>query len=232
MHGRILNDVRENIVSGHWPPGFRIPFEADLAKQYGCSRMTVNKALTQLTRSGFLVRNRKSGTYVKAPKSLSAALEITNIQNEVEAAGKTYGYRLLSDNRRTATQADQDRMAETALRNVRELACLHEADGKPFCFEERLINKDAVPEVEEADFATTSPGSWLLQTVPWNSAEHQISARSATPEVAEALAITPGAACLEVQRKTQNDKGSVTWAKMTYPGDQHSLVASFSPNRS
>lgn len=232
MHGRILNDVRENIVSGQWPPGYRIPFEADLAKQYGCSRMTVNKALTQLTRSGFLVRNRKSGTYVKAPTSLSAALEITNIQNEVEAAGKTYSYRLLSDERRAATQADQDRMSESALRQVREIACLHEADGKPFCFEERLINKDAVPEVDDADFATTAPGSWLLQTVPWSSAEHQISARSAAPEVAEALAIIPGTACLEVQRKTQNEKGQVTWAKMTYPGDQHRLVASFSPNRS
>lgn len=232
MHGRILNDVRENIVSGHWPPGFRIPFEADLAKQYGCSRMTVNKALTQLTRSGFLVRNRKSGTYVKAPKSLSAALEITNIQTEVEAAGKTYSYRLLSDERRAATQADQDRMAEPALRNVRDIACLHEADGAPFCFEERLINRDAVPEVDQAKFTSTAPGPWLLQTVPWSSAEHQISARSATQEVAEALAITSGGACLEVQRKTQNEKGRVTWAKMTYPGDQHSLIASFSPNRS
>lgn len=231
MHGRILNDVREKIVSGHWPPGYRIPFEADLAKQYGCSRMTVNKALTQLTRSGFLVRNRKSGTYVKAPQSLSAALEITNIQNEVEAAGKRYGYRLLSDHRRAATHADRDRMAEGSLRNVREIACLHEADGKPFCFEERLINKDAVPEVEEADFATTAPGPWLLQTVPWNSAEHQIVARAATPHVAETLAIEPGTACLEIQRKTKNEKGRVTWARMTYPGDEHRLVASFSPNR-
>lgn len=232
LHGRILNDVRENIVSGQWPPGYRIPFEADLAKQYGCSRMTVNKALTQLTRSGFLVRNRKSGTYVKAPTSLSAALEITNIQNEVEAAGKTYSYRLLSDSRRTATPADQDRMSGNALRFVCAITCLHEADGKPFCFEERLINKDAVPEVDDADFMTIAPGSWLLQTVPWSSAEHQIGARAATPEVAGTLAIEPGSACLEVERKTENEKGQVTWARMTYPGSQHRLVASFSPNRS
>lgn len=229
LHGRILNDVRENIVSGEWPPGFRIPFEADLAKQYGCSRMTVNKALTQLTRSGFLVRNRKSGTYVKAPQSLSAALEITNIQTEVEAAGKSYSYRLLNDSRRDATQIDQDLMAEPALHHVRDIQCLHEADGKPFCFEQRLINKDAVPEVDEEDFSAISPGAWLLKTVPWSSAEHQIVALAATGEVASVLDIAPGTACLEIQRKTQNDKGKVTWAKMTYPGDQHSLVASFLP---
>ena len=60
LHERILNDVREKIVSGTWPPGFRIPFETDMAKDYGCSRMTVNKALTQLARYGLLERARKS----------------------------------------------------------------------------------------------------------------------------------------------------------------------------
>lgn len=231
LHLQILDDVRENIVSGTWPPGHRIPFEADLAKSYDCSRMTVNKALTQLTRAGFLVRNRKSGTYVKAPQSLSAALEITNIQNEVEAAGKTYSYRLVHQAQRPATRDDQDRMDETAQFSVRDVTCLHLADDAPFCLEERLINEGAVPEIEGVSFAQMPPGAWLLQTVPWSSAEHQIVARAATGDVAAALAIDEGSACLEVQRKTMNDKGRVTWAKMTYRGDQHRLVASFSPNK-
>ena len=49
LHERILTEVRENIVSGTWPPGHRIPFEVEMAAAYGVSRMTVNKALTQLT---------------------------------------------------------------------------------------------------------------------------------------------------------------------------------------
>ena len=36
LHKLILSDVREKIVSGTWPPGFRIPFETDMAKDYGC----------------------------------------------------------------------------------------------------------------------------------------------------------------------------------------------------
>lgn len=194
--------------------------------------MTVNKVLTQLTRSGFLVRNRKSGTYVKTPQSLSAALEITNIQTEVEAAGKTYSYKLLTHTPRQATRDDQDRMDETDLFTVHAITCLHEADSKPFCFEERLINEKAVPEIDGVSFEQLSPGAWLLKTVPWSSAEHQIAARNADETMAQSLHIPLGAACLEIQRKTLNERGPVTWAKMTYPGDQHRLVASFSPNNS
>ena len=232
LHETILNDVRENIISGAWPPGHRIPFEAELAKHYGCSRMTVNKALTQLTRAGFLVRSRKAGTYVKAPQSLSAALEITNIQDEVEAAGKQYSYRLLSHTHRRATREDHDRLDDDKPETVHAITCLHEADGLPFCIEERLINQDAVPGgLNDDTFHSEAPGAWLLRMVPWSSAEHQIAAKAANSGVATALSIAPGTACLEVQRKTMNEKGRVTWAKMTYPGDKHRLVASFSPRK-
>ncbi|WP_306121068.1 UTRA domain-containing protein [Roseitalea sp. MMSF_3504] len=232
MHATILNDVRENIISGTWPPGYRIPFEAELAKHYGCSRMTVNKALTQLTRAGFLVRSRKAGTYVKAPQSLSAALEITNIRQEVEASGRRYGYRLLQHIHRTATREDHDRLDDDNPALVHAITCLHEADDRPFCYELRLINPDAVPSIDPNAFQEEPPGAWLLRMVPWSSAEHQIVASAADDTTAKALDIAPGTACLEIQRKTMNEKGRVTWTKMTYPGDKHRLIASFSPGSS
>ena len=50
LHQKILGDIEGHIVSGEWPPGFRLPFEVNLAEQYGCSRMTVNKVMTQLAK--------------------------------------------------------------------------------------------------------------------------------------------------------------------------------------
>ena len=229
LHLRILHDVESKIVSGAWAPGFRIPFETEMAKEYGCSRMTVNKALTQLTRAGLLERNRKSGTFVKAPQSLSAALEITNIRDEVEKAGKTYSYRLLSDNPNASRPDFLSHLGASAFCEIRKVKCLHFADGVPFCFEERIISRNAVPEVEAASFEQEAPGAWLFKTVPWNSAEHQISACAAMGEAAEFLDIPPGTACLMVERITQNSKGYVTWARLSYPGEQHRLFAKFTP---
>lgn len=229
LHLRILEEVQDNIVSGRWPPGYRIPFETDMAREYGCSRMTVNKVLTQLTQSGLLVRNRKAGTFVKAPQSLSAALQITSIRTEVEQSGKTYSYRLLDDRTRVLQPDEQTVFQSQDPVQVREITCLHSANDIPFCLEKRIINMAAVPEIRQVDFSGEAPGSWLLKKVPWNSAEHQIMAISASAEVAEALQITKGDACLVVERTTQNDKGYVTWAKLAYPGVQHRMFASFTP---
>jgi len=229
LHLRILNDVQGRIVSGEWAPGFRIPFETDMAKEYGCSRMTVNKALTQLTRAGLLERNRKSGTFVKAPQSLSAALEITNIRDEVEKAGKVYSYQLLSENASVGQPKFLNHLGASAFCNIRKVNCLHFADGTPFCFEERIISINAVPEVENVSFEQEAPGAWLFKMVPWNSAEHQISACAVMGDAAKFLKIPQGMACLVVERITQNEKGYVTWARFSYPGEQHRLFASFTP---
>ncbi len=230
LHLQILNEVKKNILSRKWRPGFRIPFEKDMAKDYGCSRMTVNKVLTQLTNAGLLERTRKGGTFVKTPQSLSAAVEITNINKEVENTGKEYSYRLLSDKIRSSKPTDENLVGKTKGLKIRELTCLHFANARPFCYEERIINLASVPEVAEVTFADIAPGSWLIQQVPWNSAEHQIIANSATPKIAESLEIPQGSACLVIERRTQNDKGYVTWAKLSYAGKTHRIFAKFSPN--
>ena len=106
LHQRILGDIEDRILSGEWQPGFRIPFEVDLAEQYKCSRMTVNKALTQLAKTGLIERRRKSGSYVTQPRAQSAVLEIRDIKLEVQSLGLAYDYRLLSKTRRRSTADD------------------------------------------------------------------------------------------------------------------------------
>ncbi|MBN9194540.1 MAG: acetate--CoA ligase family protein, partial [Microbacterium sp.] len=61
--------------------------ELDLAEQYGCSRMTVNKALTQLANAGLIERRRKAGSYVAQPRAQSAVLDIHDIRDEVQSLG-------------------------------------------------------------------------------------------------------------------------------------------------
>ena len=52
LHETIRHDLERRILSGDWPPGYKIPSELDLSEIYGCSRMTVNKVMTQLRRGG------------------------------------------------------------------------------------------------------------------------------------------------------------------------------------
>jgi DNA-binding FadR family transcriptional regulator len=56
LHRRIQRDIERKILSGAWRPGHRIPFEHEIMKQYGCARMTANKALAGLAEAGLVVR--------------------------------------------------------------------------------------------------------------------------------------------------------------------------------
>src|SRR6476661_1055988 len=107
LHQRILADITERIVSGEWPPGHRIPFEHELGAEYQCSRMTVNKAMTQLAKSGLIERRRRSGSFVRQPRSQAAILEIHDIKTEVQALGRPYRYEVISRDARRVTASDR-----------------------------------------------------------------------------------------------------------------------------
>ena len=226
---RIQEEIEARIVSGEWPPGFRIPFEVDLAAQYGCSRMTVNKVLTRLASAGLLERRKRSGTVVARPQAQAAILEIHDIESEVKSLNLPYRYTLVSRSKRKSRSADASRLALEPSTRILEFHCIHFAGKKPFCYEDRIINLQAVPEAESIDFAAEAPGQWLMKQVPWTTAEHIIKAVSAADDEAKALELPDGTTCLVVERRTWSEKGLVTHVRLTYPGDRHSLVAQFSP---
>lgn len=226
LHQRILRDIEGKILSGEWAPGSRLPTEHDLCDVYACSRMTVNKVLTQLAAAGLIERRKRAGSFVLQPRSQAAVLDVHDVRTEVEALGRSYAYQLLASDARDATEDWPDVDGGS----VRMVEALHLAAGRPFCFERRLISLLAVPEAAVADFAETPPSTWLLLQVPWTVAEHRIRAIGADEAVASVLGISLGAPCLEMERRTWNVQGPVTLASMIYPGDVHSLVARFSPS--
>lgn len=230
LHQRILGELENRIVSGDWPPGHRIPFETELTEIYGCSRMTVNKVLTQLAAAGLIERRRKAGSFVVQPRSEAAVLAIHGIEAEVKALGLSYRYELLKLRRRKAKPAEILHLNLDADTSFLSLTSRHFAGDAPFCLEERLINLEAVPQAEQADFAAEPPGVWLLSHVPWTVAEHHIKAVGARGEAASLLALDAGAACLVVERQTWRGEPMVTAVRFTYPGERHQLVARFSPS--
>ncbi len=230
LHQRILADISERILSGAWAPGHRIPFEHELGVEYNCSRMTVNKALSQLAKAGLIERRRRSGSFVRQPQTQAAVLEIHDIRSEVEALGLPYRYERTTRQRRRSTSEDRDLLGLEAAGPVLVLECRHFAGKRPFSHEARLINLEAVPTAATESFEDIAPGPWLLDRVPWSAAEHRIRAAAAGDAVAAALGIAPGAPCLVVERRTWSAERPVTHVRFTYAADSHTLVARFTPS--
>ncbi len=231
LHQRIRDDIQGRILRGDWTPGHRIPSEHELMAEYACSRMTVNKALTQLASAGLIERRRRAGSFVARPHPHmeQVALQIPDIEAEVVARGLAYRFELLQRALRApkAGVAEEQALAEGG--RVLVLESRHLADGRPFALERRLIDPCAVPAVAEQDFAGQAPGSWLLRHVPWTRAEHRISAINADAAQARWLDVAVGTACLVIERRTWRDEQPVTWVRQVFLGSFYDLVARFSP---
>ncbi len=212
IHARIRKDIEALIKRGDLQPGQRIPYEHELMQTYSCARMTVNKALTALTASGLIERRKKAGSFVAVPEISAMVLDIPDLQAQTLARGETYDFQLVS---------------RTLRGDTLELHGVHICAGRPLCAEYRTIHLKAVPEAREVDFEEVSPGTWLLEQVPWTQAENRISAINADGETARQLELDMGAACLRVDRSTWQNGQAVTTVQQVFDGAHYHLVARF-----
>ena len=229
LHERIGSELTARIRSGEWPPGHRIPFEHELMRQYDCARGTVNKVVQSLAAAGLVERRRRAGTFVIRPRIQSAVLEIPDIEAEITRRGQIYGYELIASHVQAADHDDPNSALMGPCKQVMAVKCRHFADGRPFAYEDRVINLDTAPDAAVADFTSQGPGAWLRAHVAWTQARHQISAINPEGEVARKLGVRSGTACLCVKRWTWRAGAGVTFVRQVVPGDAYDLVATFSP---
>jgi GntR family histidine utilization transcriptional repressor len=228
LYDRIRQDIEQNVMSGAWPPGHRIPYEHELMKQYDCSRMTINRALGTLVERGLIERRKRAGSFVSVPRLHRAAFDLPDLRAQVIGQGQTYGFALLERTIRKASASDREHLAITQ-GDVLHLTCVHTADGTPCAYEDRIIALEQVPEARTAPFDREPPGSWLLAHVPWSDARHRIGAIDADAELARLLAIPKGAACLALERWTWRIAEKITYVRMIHPGHLFSIEAHFRP---
>ncbi len=228
---RIIKDIEAKILSGEWRPGDRIPREHDLCGNYGCSRMTVTKALSTLVQRGLVVRRRKTGSFVATPQIDRTVMDIQDIGTEAALAGFEHRYEILTWKIEIVETADasQTRGAADPGAEVLRIQCLHIVDGKPTAIERRIIYLDTVPQARSERFDTVPPAKWLLSQVPWSKAKHIIRAVCADAATARILQIERGEPCLNLIRQTWQNDHMVTYVEITHPGDRFQFAGVFHP---
>ncbi len=219
-------EVLRRIHSRDWPPGSAIPNEADLARDFGVARVTVNRALRSLAQAGWLDRRRKAGTRVALHPVRKAVLAIPILRTEITGLGFDYGYRLLSRGLDTPPADILARMGGTVPDILLHVIALHLADGRPWVWEDRWVNPSAVPAILSVDLASTSANEWLVTFAPFTKGDYAISAVNATPEIAACLDCEAQRALLRVERSTWNGAMPITSVNLVF-SPQHRIRAAF-----
>ena len=109
LYQQVMDDLKGEIARGMYAAGSRIPSEMELAKSYGVGRITVRRAIEELSRAGYLNRQQGRGTFVCAPKLKRKIRQKGDVQSFTEgcaANDMVPGARLVSRTVVAATRED------------------------------------------------------------------------------------------------------------------------------
>lgn len=217
-------EVLERIRSREWPPGELIPTEQELARNLGCARATVNRALRELADSGLLERRRKVGTRVAATSARRTVLDMPAIRTEIEGMGATYAYHLSSFATCPPTDAAARALQVAFPEDLVLVKATYTADGLPHCCEAIWLNPRILPPLTRQDVEEQSAQEWLASQVPLTHGRFSIMADAASGDCADNLTVDEGTPVLTIERTNWCDATPVSFARQFYP-PQHRLVS-------
>ncbi|RJL20690.1 histidine utilization repressor [Bailinhaonella thermotolerans] len=220
---RVKNLIAEGVRSGHWSQGQQLPSENQLVSALGLSRMTINRALRELTHEGLIVRRAGLGTFVAEPKAASALLEVRNIADDIRRHGHRHRTEVVYLREEPAVAADPELGASRVFHSL----IVHFEDDTPIQLEDRYVNPEAAPHYLERDFTRETPHAYLNAVAPLTRGEHVVEAVLATPEERRLLRTDRHEPCLLIRRRTWSSGTLVSVATLLHPGSRHRLEGSF-----
>ena len=236
---RIKNAILDNIHSGKWQAGNAISTEMALAEEFGVSRMTVNRALKELSEERVLERRQGSGTFVAQQQFNHTFVEVRNIAQDLKSANRDYEAQVVSKRAITADMLDNELRRKFGINEgsvpvntnaqtdasdeavLYEVKIIHFADGQPIQFEERWVDAKKVPKFIDQDFSVVNTSDYLIAKSPLESGRYTIRALAAPDEIAKFLQIAPQSPTLVLRRQTYSAGQVVTFVKMWHAGDRY-----------
>ena len=196
LYRQLMQKLRSDIQSGVYPVHSRIPSEQELCETYQVSRVTVRKALAELTREGLLQRHQGKGTFVGVPRLCKDLKDVNSFHDACRMMNCTPGTRVIHAQLTHATQEDRrDLLLEETEEQVVEVVRLRLADGSPVMLETNRSPSSYAYLLEE-DLTGSLYALLQEHEVEADQAMHEVSLCYANAQQARQLEVEPGDALL------------------------------------
>lgn len=233
---RIKSAILTSIHQGEWVVGQAIPTEMALAEQFGVSRMTVNRALKELTDEQVLVRVQGSGTFVAQRHFTHSFVKVRDIADDIIQAGGVHRAQIVARRQMDFSALDDEiamrfqmgaKDSDTSLPNrVFLVRIIHFHNNTIQQFEERWVNADLVPNFLAQDFTSINTSEYLLNSLPLEGGKYEISATLADSTIADMLQIAQGAPVLLLVRHTISMGKVAIVSKFWHAGERYQFKGS------
>jgi len=145
LHHQVYLDLKAALDEAEWKPGDRLPPERELAGRYGCSLITVRRALDELTREQRLQRTRGRGTFVLSPRLERDIAGTLSFSQEIQQRGLDPATRLIAARPESAGEAVATALGIELGSPILYLERLRLAGGTPLLLEQAHLPAEPYP---------------------------------------------------------------------------------------
>lgn len=225
LYVQLMEELETSIRNGVYKPGDKIMTEAEMAREYGVSLITVRKAVGSLMEKGLVVRKQGKGTFVTKPKYSRNMKKLQSFTEMCEQMGVKPGARVLENRLIAADKKVADRLGIDPGSNVVYISRLRLADGEPVQVEKSYFPLKYAFLLEE-DLNDGSMFECLKEKAGAKvaSSEKMIELCRATAEEAALMDVKKGDYLLFVKSTAYDENGEPMYAGIQLiNGDRFSL---------
>ena len=202
---QLADQLRDEIASGRYNFGERLPSEPELCLLHGVSRGTVVRAFELLVASGLAVRKQGAGTFVTRVSLKRQPGRLMSFSDTVAAQGRLAGQKLLFLTSATSEQSNSLGFFEPATALTR----LRLVDGITTALHVSVIPDivlESLPDPYAAQLRSTEVTNFSLYAafeaagLMIKHATEHVTTRLALPQEIEALALSAPSAVMVVLR--------------------------------
>lgn len=198
LYQQVIDIIKNEISSGAYKAGARIPNEFELAENYKVGRVTVRRAIEELVQQGYLTKRQGKGTFVNAPKLKRKIRQKDDVQSFSDACrvnGMEAGARVIS---RKILPADSTEAQFFSVPVGTDLICVERvrtADDVPVMLENNIYVYEDNAYLSTAPLSNQSIFEFVRNRTgrtPAFTDPCTLEIACASPEVARLLAVPVG----------------------------------------
>ena len=206
LYHQLMQRIMEDIEKGNYPIGSRIPPEHELEETYQVSRVTVRRALAELTAEGMLERKQGKGTFVSAPRISQDLKSIHSFHDSCRQNGVRPTTRVIHVQEVPADAADITDLNVRDGDRVVETLRVRSADGEPVVLEKNHFSM-GYAYLENENLNGSLYNVLRDYGVEPRQATHDISLAYATEAQAKLLNIVPGSPLMRLREVVYDQRG-------------------------
>ncbi|MGH8781637.1 UTRA domain-containing protein [Paraburkholderia sp.] len=218
--------VLRMIETETWRGGDMISTEEALAKEFGLSRMTVNRAMRELVTERVLMRIRGRGTFIADTRYQSTLIEIRSIAEEIKSRGDQHTSKVL------LLEQTHDPVTLQTLELPHDALAFHSRivhfeNDVPIQLEDRNVNGIVFPDYIDQNFELQTPNEYMTRMAPAQGAQYWVTARQAPATVRQILKMAIGEPCLVLHRRTRVRGCIATDVVLWHPASRYQFSGQF-----